>query len=100
MGEVPGLDPLIAPAVRVLRAAGVETFESCEGSPGHTYPEPAVRFHGSRPEGFRALSVAAVHQDEIGLRVYGLRRLWRMEDGEPTGPWWEIVFLPPKEETT
>ncbi len=28
--------------VEVLRAAGVETFESCEGGAGHSYPEPTV----------------------------------------------------------
>lgn len=94
LGDVPGLDPVIHSAVRVLRRAGVETFESCQGGEGHTYPEPAVRFHGQRPEGFRALSVALVNTDEIGLRVYALRRLWRIEDGEPTGPWWELSFFP------
>jgi len=29
-----------------------------------------------------------------GLRVYNLRRVWRIEDGEPTGPWWELTFVP------
>ncbi len=90
--DVPGLDPKIAPAVRVMREEGVETFESCEGGEGHAYPEPTVRFHGQRLEGFRALSVALTRADEIGLRPYVLRRLWRVEDGEPTGPWWELTF--------
>lgn len=84
----PPLDPGIADAVRVLRDAGVETFESCEGGSGHSYPEPAVRFHGERAEGFRALTVAM----QAGLSVYALRRVWRLEDGEPTGPWWELTF--------
>jgi hypothetical protein len=84
------LDPGIRYAVRVLAEAGVETFESCEGGIGHAYPEPTVRFHGERPEGFRALSVALVH----GLRVIHLRRVWPISDGEPTGPWWEMVFVP------
>jgi hypothetical protein len=32
---VPDLDPGIVRAVRVLVEAGIETFESCEGGPGH-----------------------------------------------------------------
>jgi len=88
----PPLDPGIADAVKLLRDAGIETFESCEGGPGHTYVEPAVRFHGERAEGFRALTVAM----QGGLNVYTLRRVWRLEDGEPTGPWWELTFKPTK----
>ena len=84
----PGLDPGIRAAVEVLRAAGVETFESCQGGEGHAYKEPAVRFSGEPAMGFRALAVAMEH----GLPVYALRRVWRMDYGEPTGPWWELVF--------
>ena len=89
----PDLDPGITPIVRVLREEGVETYESCEGGDGHSYPEPAVRFHGHRDEGFRALSVAL----RRGLPVFALRRIWIVLDGEPTGPDWEMVFFnPPK----
>jgi len=52
---VPHLDPGIARYVEVLRLAGVETYESCQGGPdperpdrGHAYPEPTVRFHGTQ----------------------------------------------------
>lgn len=83
------LDPGIAKAVEVLRKAGVETFESCDGGEGHAYPEPTVRFHGNRAEGMYALAAVL----NAGLRVYNLRRIWRIEDGEPTGPWWEMTFL-------
>ncbi len=31
----PPLDPGIADYVIALREAGIETFESCEGGPGH-----------------------------------------------------------------
>jgi hypothetical protein len=88
------LDEGIRGAVAVLRRAGIETFESCEGGSGHAYPEPTVRFHGQHPEGFRALAAALVDQDEIGFRVGELPRDWRLEDGEPTGPWWELTFRP------
>lgn len=85
------LDPGIADAVMALRKAGIETFESCEGGPGHSYPEPTVRFCGDRSEGFRALAAAL----QVGLRVRCLRRTWRVLDGEPEGPWWELTFFPP-----
>jgi hypothetical protein len=87
---VPHLDRGIARAVRVLMEAGIETFESCEGGPGHAFPEPTVRFFGHREEGFRALAVAL----QNGLRVAFLRRYWAVIDGEPTGPDWELVFVP------
>lgn len=84
----PPLDPQIAPIVLVLRRHGVETFESCQGGSGHAYPEPTVRFHGDTSEGFRALSAAMKER----LPVAELRRVWRIQDKEPTGPWWEITF--------
>jgi hypothetical protein len=85
----PPLDPGIAPVVETLRGAGIETFESCDGGPGHAYTEPTVRFHGNRGEGFRALAVAI----QAGLKVTGLRRVWPILDSEPTGPWWELTFI-------
>lgn len=85
--EMP-LDPGIRPIVDALRSAGIETFESCEGGPGHAFTEPTVRFYGERPEGFRALSVAL----QLGLEVRDLRRVWPVLDGEPTGPYWEFTF--------
>ncbi len=82
------LDSGIANSVQILAESGVETFESCQGGDGHAFPEPTVRFHGHRSEGFRALSVAL----ERGLSVHTLRRIWTIDDGEPTGPYWELVF--------
>lgn len=82
------LDPGIAPGVQILQKAGVETYESCEGGPGHPYPEPAIRFHGTHAEGFRALGIALQH----GLPVSALRRIWTISDGEPVGPTWELAF--------
>ncbi len=84
----PPLDPGIRRAVEILVQAGIETYESCEGGPGHSYAEPAVRFHGEWSEGFRALAVALEH----GLPVSNLRRVWSIEDREPVGPHWELVF--------
>jgi hypothetical protein len=75
--------------VQLLREHGVETTESCEGGPGHPFPEPTVRFRGSKAEGFRALGIALQH----GLRVAELRRYWSIEDNEPVGPEWEMTFV-------
>lgn len=85
----PPLDADIASAVVVLREHGIETFESCQGGPGHAYPEPTVRFHGDKTEGIRALAAAM----KEGLPVAELRRVWLVQDNELTGPCWEITFI-------
>lgn len=82
------LDDGIKEAVLLLRQVGVETCASCEGGAGHPYPEPTVCFDGERSEGFRAFAIVM----ENGLRVSALRRVWRVIDGEPTGPEWELTF--------
>ncbi len=83
-------DPAIRDALRILLDAGIETFESCEGGPGHALPEPTIRFHGNMVEGFRAYASARTS----GLQILQLRRVYDVIDGELSGPWWEIV-LPP-----
>jgi hypothetical protein len=88
-GALP-LDRWISYAVKVLRDASIETYESCEGGRGHAFPEATVRFHGGRGEGFRALAASLA----AGLPVYTLRRFWVIQDSELTGPHWEIVFHP------
>jgi hypothetical protein len=88
MAEITGLDPGIARFVAVLAGNGIETYESREGGPGHSFAEPTVRFHGGHAEGFRAFTIAANH----GLPVLEIRRFWSIVDGEPTGPHWEMTF--------
>lgn len=90
------MDAGIAPYVHILRREGIETYESCEGGVGHCFPEPTIRFCGGKAEGFRAFAIAAAH----GLPVLSVRRIWTVDDGELTGPVWEIVFrqkAPPEE---
>ncbi len=86
--ELDGIDPGIREAVRVLRAAGVETYESCQGGEGHALPEPTILFHGGLDAGWHALAAALAN----GLPLYALRRCWTIDEGEPTGPRWELVL--------
>lgn len=82
------LDPGIERAVQVLRLAEVHTYESCEGGEGHSYRDPTVRFYGQQAEGWRALAVCK----DAGLPVRHISRCWDMDDGEPSGPYWQIEF--------
>ena len=84
----PPLDSGIEKAVNLLRDAGIETYESCEGGKGHSYSEPSIRFHGERDQGFKALAVAL----QNALPVKKLGRIWVIQDGEPVGPYWELTF--------
>lgn len=86
------LDRWISFAVKVLRDGGIETYESCQGGTGHSYPEPAIRFHGQVAEGFRAITLAA----NFGLPWDRVGRFWTNEDGVPVGPYWEMTFRPAK----
>jgi hypothetical protein len=47
----------IREAVERLQSCGIETFESCEGGPGHFHPEPTIRFHGTPEAGWRAVGI-------------------------------------------
>ena len=87
----PPLDKGIEREVEILVEGGIETYESCEGGTGHAYLEPTVRFHGERSEGFKALAIALQND----LKPSDLRRIWTIEDGEPTGPDWEMTFYHP-----
>jgi hypothetical protein len=82
------LDRGIRRYVLIFRRAGIETIESCEGGPGHSFPEPTIRFAGNSGEGYRAASVAMTY----GLPLLVVRRVWDFVDGELSGPWWEITF--------
>jgi hypothetical protein len=48
------LDPGIAKAVKILNKFGIQTYESCQGGAGHSYPEPTgpaweMVFYAPRP---------------------------------------------------
>lgn len=85
-----GLDPGIARAVKILMENGIDTRQSCEGGPGHSYPEPTIDFRGDDGAGWRALGVCLSN----GLPVLELRRIWSVGgyDRVPDGPLWQITF--------
>ena len=60
-GDLRGLDPGIRKAVERLQAEGIETFESCEGGTGHSFPEPTVRFYGTPEAGWRAVGICLAY---------------------------------------
>lgn len=82
------MDRGIRRVVRILFENGIETTESCEGGRGHAFAKPTVRFIGQQADGFRALAVCSIHR----IRVTELRRVWSIENGEPVGPYWEMIF--------
>ena len=88
----PPLDAGIKDVVHTLIAAGIETFESCEGGAGHAFPEPTVRFEGDNSEGLRAFAAAMA----ASLPVFYLRRVWVERGGSIHGPWWEMTFFRPR----
>ncbi|MGA2513929.1 MAG: hypothetical protein ABSG37_09965 [Candidatus Limnocylindrales bacterium] len=90
--KVPGLDPGISRAVDVLRRNGIHTIESCQGGEGHAYAEPTVLFDGPYSDGLRALSLAVGCRREIARQPLELRRVWRIQEGEPQGPYWELQW--------
>jgi hypothetical protein len=95
--EQAGLDSMdvgIRDIVYLLRKNGVDTFGSCEGSPGHGYYWPTVSFRGSQEEGMRALSVAIDNK----LPVWQLNRTWLVSNGcVNTHVDWEMIFEPPED---
>lgn len=84
----PPLDKGIEKYVEILRENGIETYESCEGGEGHSYPQPTICFYGEIAEGFRALAIAI----ENGLPIDEIRRFWSIQDLQPVGPDWSITF--------
>jgi hypothetical protein len=82
------LDAGIRRAVLILRSAGIETFESCEGGAGHAFPDPTVKFHGGAWAGYHAFAIAMEHR----LPVLRMQQVYGIANGQLEGPWWELVF--------
>lgn len=82
------VDLRIVRAVKVLKDAEFTTIESCEGGEGHAYPEPTIKFAGSRATGWRALGELLT----FGLPLNHIGQMWSMTDGHPKGPNWIVTF--------
>ena len=80
------LDLGIKDYVETLAAAGVETFESCEGGESHTFPVPTIRFHGQRGED----SVPSPWPYNTPTRCRTCAGCG--PSSEPVGPNWELTF--------
>ena len=85
------LDEGIKRYVRVLREAGIETFESCQGGPGHPCPEPFICLSNEPSAGFEAFTAAM----RAGLPVRELKLSYDVQMGMLHGPHWQLVFEKP-----
>lgn len=83
------IDKGILQAVLTLRKHRVDTFESCQGGVGHCFPEPTIKFHGDKNEGIR---VACICLQE-NLPVFKIGRIFTVDDGEITTPYWQVIFI-------
>lgn len=93
------IDTGILPALKILRAFGFDTFESCEGGKGHAFPDPTIKFWGDEFDCIRAYELC----EQFGLNVFRARRIFFKEvlysqDNTISCPTWvtpynEIVFL-------
>ena len=70
------IDAGILPAVEILNKHGFETFESCQGGEGHSFPEPTVRFLGSEFDLIRAYEICECY----GLTVLAAKRVYKKAD--------------------
>jgi len=84
------VDAGIAHEVLTLHRCGIETFESCDASQGHTFTEPTIRFHGGVGEGAKAFAFAM----DCGLKPCAIKRTWSVIGNEMVGPDWEMTFSP------
>lgn len=82
------LDDGIIKVVRVLRKAGIDTFNSCQGGPGCRFDRSVVWFNGDIDEGFRAEKILM----DAGFKVYQIAHFWHTRQNMKC-PYWEISFM-------
>lgn len=86
------IDEGILGAVKVLRAAGVKTFSSCQGGGypfGHGYSKPTICFDGDEAEGVRAYEVV----EAAGFIPFQVARVFYKRGGTWYGDKWEMTFV-------
>jgi hypothetical protein len=82
------LDIGIARAVRILRSAGINTYESCEGGEGHAFSEPTIKLSGTPEAGWQAIGRLLTYK----MPVRRFSQAWSFDFGALTGPHWEVTF--------
>lgn len=82
------LDPGIRFAVKVLHAHGIDTCQSCEGGPGHSYPAPTVDMRGSAHE--QPAFAALHHLETYGLEVTSVAQVWNVAQGRIHEVVWRV----------
>jgi len=82
------IDMGIVRAVRILRTAGIPTYESCEGGEGHVFAEPTIKFGGTFESGWLAVGRLLTYR----LPVRRFAQCWSFPFGVPDGPHWEVTF--------
>jgi hypothetical protein len=81
------LDPGIVRILRIFKDHGIETCQSCEGGPGHSYEHPTIDVLG---EPWKALDIANTYAAQVDTvsEIFGIR------DGRPVEHFWRIEFNP------
>jgi hypothetical protein len=82
------VDKGISRYVGIFLRNGIETCQSCEGGPGHAYPEPTIDCYGGIGSGWAILKVCL----DFDLPIMTLCLFWDITDGLPTGPAWRAIF--------
>ena len=88
LDQVKGLDPGIELFVNILRELGIDTIQSCEGGPGHSYSQPTIDFCGAKYEGFIAYAYAM----NCRFPVKDISRVWHSREDGLDGPIWRMTF--------
>ena len=86
------MDPGIRFAVRVLHAkGGIETCQSCQGGPGHSYVQPSIDIiaGGQDSTGFAALAALA----DYGINVDEILLVWNIQNGLPYEKLWRVTLV-------
>lgn len=73
------LDPEIRGVVMMLRAAGLKTFSSCSGNPGHCFDYPAVRIEAEDLPAARALTLEVLKAQ--GYDGYYVKEYYSSQEG-------------------
>ncbi len=86
------VDKGISRYVDIFLNNGIETYQSCQGGPGHCYSMPTIEFYGNIGTGWKVLQICL----DFELPIVMLSQFWDIKDNQPIGPYWRVEFKPPK----